>query len=74
MTALELSVLDYRALEGSVLVPLHYKINMIELSYEFEDSDIANYAVDATPYSCATDNPNLISGLQVTLTKLFLLI
>ena len=47
---------------------------MIELSYEFEDSDIANYAVDATPYSCATDNPNLISGLQVTLTKLFLLI
>ena len=37
---------------------------MIDLFYECEENDIANYADDTTPYSCATDIPNVISESQ----------
>ena len=37
---------------------------MIDLFYECEENDIANYADDTTPYSCGTDIPTVISELQ----------
>ena len=44
---------------------------MIDLFYECEENDIANYADDTTPYSCGTDIPTVISELQVISTKVF---
>ena len=32
---------------------------MINLFYECEDSDVASYADDTTPHSCATDIPSV---------------
>ena len=37
---------------------------MIDLFYECEENDIANYAVDTTPHSCAINIPNVISELH----------
>ena len=44
---------------------------MIDLFYECEEDDIANYADDTTPYSCGTDIPTIISELQDILAKVF---
>ena len=44
---------------------------MIDLFYECKENDIANYADDATPYSCGTDIPTIISELQAISTKVF---
>ena len=44
---------------------------MIDLFYECEENDIANYADETTPYSCGTDIPTVISELQATSTKVF---
>ena len=44
---------------------------MIDLFYECEENDIANYADDTTPYSCVTDIPTVISELQSISTKVF---
>ena len=44
---------------------------MIDLFYECEENDIANYADDTTPYSCGTDIPTVISELQAISTKVF---
>ena len=37
---------------------------MIDLFHESEESNIADYADDTTPYSCATQIPTVISELQ----------
>ena len=37
---------------------------MIDLSFECEENDIANYANDTSPYSCASDIPTVISELS----------
>ena len=42
---------------------------MIDLFYEYEENDIANYTDDPTPYSCATDIPTVISALQAISAK-----
>ena len=42
---------------------------MIDPFYECEDSNVASYADDTTPYSCATDIPSV--ALQTSATKLF---
>ena len=42
---------------------------MIDLFYECEENDIANYADDTTPYSCGNDISIVISELQTISTK-----
>ena len=51
--------------------PLLFNINMTDLFYECEENDIAHYADNATPYSCGTYNPTVISELQGISTKVF---
>ena len=41
--------------QGSVLGPLLFNIDMINLFCKCEDSNVASYADDTTPNSCATD-------------------
>ena len=44
---------------------------MTDLFYECEDSNVASYADDTTPYLRATDIPSVALELQVSATKLF---
>ena len=57
--------------QGSVIGPLLFNIDLIDLFYECEESDIASYADDETPYSCGTDIQLFIGELQITANKLF---
>ena len=65
------SNIEYGVPQGSILGPLLFNINMIDLFYECKENDIANYADDTTPYSCGTDIPTVISELQAISTKVF---
>ena len=58
-------------LQGSVLGPLLFNIDLIGLFYECEESNIASYADDTTPYSCARDTQTVISELKSISSKLF---
>ena len=57
--------------QGSVLGPLLLNIDMINLFYECEDSNVASYADDTTPNLYATDIPSLLLEVQASATKLF---
>ena len=50
--------------QGSILGPLLFNIDLIDLFYECEESNIASYADDTTPYSCARDTQTVISELK----------
>ena len=56
---------------GSVLGPLLFNIDIINLFYECEDSNVASYVDDTTPYSRATDILSLPLEVQASATKLF---
>ena len=45
---------------------------MIDLFYEREEKENADYADDTTPYSCCTDIPTVVSELQ-GISKKFLI-
>ena len=51
---------------------LLFNINMIDLFYEREEKENADYADDTTPYSCCTDIPTVVSELQ-GISKTFLI-
>ena len=65
------SKIDYGVPQGSMLGPLFFNKNLIDMSCECEDSNIENYADDTTPYTCAPDADTVISKLQSTPDKLF---
>ena len=65
------SNIEYCVPQGSILGPLLFNINMIDLFYECNENDITNYADDTTTYSCDIHIPTVISELQDISTKVF---
>ena len=61
------SNIEHSVSQGSILGPLRFNFNMIEPSYECYENNIAKYADDTTPYSCATDI--LLSFLNYRLSQ-----
>ena len=67
----EKSRIEHGVPQGSILGPLLINIDLIDLFYECEESNIASYADDTTPYSCARDTQTIISELKSISNKLF---
>ena len=65
------SSIEYSVPQGSVLGPLLFNIDLIASIYECEDSNIANYADDTTPYVCIENIRAVISELQSLAFRLF---
>ena len=63
--------IEFSIPQGSILGPILFNINMIDVFYECEDSNVASYADNTTPYSCATDMTSVALELQASATKLF---
>ena len=68
------STIEYGVPQGSILGPLLFNMDLIDLFFECDDSEIASYADDTTPYSCTDDIPSVITQLQSTASKLFFLV
>ena len=58
--------IEYGVPQRSILGPLLFNINMIDLFYECDENNIANYADDITLYSCGTDIPTVISEFRLS--------
>ena len=67
------SRIEHGVPQGSVLDPLLFNIDLIDLFFECEERNIAGYADDTTPYSCARDTQIVICELtKKSLTNFFI--
>ena len=60
----ERSRIEHGVLQGSILGHLLFNIDLIDLFYECEESNIASYADDTTKYSCTRDTQTVIYELK----------
>ena len=60
----ERSRIEHGVPKGSILGPLPFNIDLIDLFYECEEINIASYADDTTPCSCARDIQTVSSELK----------
>ena len=56
---------------GSISGSLFFNIDLIDLFYKCEESNIANYADHTIPYSCASDTQTVFSELKFISDRLF---
>ena len=57
--------------QGSILGPLLFNINTLDMFFEQKDVNFAAYADDNTPYFCDKNLEVLLSKLQICALKLF---
>ena len=57
--------------QGSILGPLLFNADLIDLFYECEDNNIASYTDDTTSYSWESDTNTVISELKFISNKIF---
>ena len=55
--------MKYGVPQGSILQPLLFNIDLIDLFFECDDFEIISYADKTTPYSCTGDIPSVIMQL-----------
>ena len=60
----ERSRIKHSVPQGLILGSLLFNIDLIDLFYECEKSNIVSYADDTTPYSCARDTQTVNSELK----------
>ena len=61
----------YGVPQSSVRGPVFFNINLIDVFYLYENSDIESCADDTTPNTCAPDTDTVISKLHSTFDKHF---
>ena len=63
--------MEHGVSQSSILGPLLFNIDLIDLFYECEETNIASYADYTIPYSCARDTQTVTSELKSISNKLF---
>ena len=65
------SKIEYGVPQGSILGPLHFNINTLDMFFEQKVVNFAAYADDNTPYFCDENLDVLLCKLQICALKLF---